>query len=265
MEHSNTGSMIAILLLDAAPKLSAEAIAKQLRSLRPDAAEKIEVSSSGESFLVTMGADVLTVMFVSQPVPAGALDRALDGMITWPEAKDAVTQHRHHVIVGSLQNKPEKLARISAATSVTSVCCAIIGLTDCLGVYWAASETLSEPKHVVAETALVLDGPRAPDFWTRLYLFRGDPIGGIIPVGCVTLGLAAISGREIEFEPVLLHPTVVAQRVLGAAHLLLFGTKEIKDGDTIGVSASERIRARHAAKGKRAATPVVSLQHEING
>lgn len=259
-----TKPLIAILLLRAPPKLSADAIAAALGARDPNSRDKIEVTAAGGSFLVTLGPEVLTVMVMDAPVPPGTLDKACDGNLVWPEARTALAPHRQHIIVGSLHKRTEKAARISEAARLSAVCATLADLTDCLGVYWPASETVVPPQHFLTEAAQLKGGGRAPDFWTRLYLFRGPSKGAETPVGCVTLGLNELVGREIEFEPAVLPPAVVAQRVLGAAHLLLFGTKEIKDGDSIGVSASERIRVRYAGKGTTTPKPVVGLRYEFN-
>lgn len=258
-------SMIAILLLKSEPTFSAEQLSARLRGLYAKHPGKLDVTARDGAMLISRGADVLTVMMMNCPVPAGTLDRAYDANMTWPQAKGTLAGHTHHIVVGCLQNSPDKSARISSATSLTLACAALAELTDCLGIYWTASETVCETRNFMAEASQTLDGRRAPHFWTRLYLFRGESRGDQFPVGCVTCGLHALVGREIEFEPAMLPPADVAQRVLGAAHLLLFSAKEIKDGDTIGISAAERIRVTHAGNGKRAATPVFDLKHEING
>lgn len=257
--------MIAILLLKSKLTLSAEQFCERLRVWDAKRPSKVDVTARDGAMLITCGRDALTAMVMDCPVPAGTLDRAYDGNMTWPQAQGTLAGHTHHIVVGCLRDSVDKSERISNATSLTLVCAALAELTNCLGVYWTASETVCETRNFIAEASQTLDGRRAPHFWTRLYLFRGEARGDRFPVGCVTRGLHELVGREIEFEPAMLAPADVAQRVLGAAHLLLFGPKEIKDGDTIGISSSERILVRHADKGQRVASEIVRLEYGVNG
>ncbi len=55
----------------------------------------------------------------------------------------------------------------------------------------------------------------------------------------------ANSGREIEFEPVALPPETVYDRVCGVVSYLLTQGMVLKDGDTVGISAREKIRVRY--------------------
>ena len=51
--------------------------------------------------------------------------------------------------------------------------------------------------------------------------------------------------REIEFEPVTLPPETVYDRVYGVVSYLLTQGMLMKDSDTVGISAREKIRVRY--------------------
>lgn len=76
----------------------------------------------------------------------------------------------------------------------------------------------------------------------------------------LTTGLAPFIGREIEFMPSTLPPATIAQRVISTAQYLITNGLVLKDGDTLGVTETEKIRVRFAERGQRPAVPVVQLQ-----
>jgi len=51
----------------------------------------------------------------------------------------------------------------------------------------------------------------------------------------------------------------VAQRVLGLCQYLIANGPVIEDGATVGLTAEEKIRARHLPQGRRAGVPILEL------
>ena len=86
---------------------------------------------------------------------------------------------------------------------------------------------------------------------------KGEPT-----LAAVTKGLQAFVGREIEFQPSTLPPVTIADRVIGTSLYLLSRGPVLQDGNTLGVSAQERIRVVFAKQGRRAGVPVAKLTLE---
>ena len=76
-------------------------------------------------------------------------------------------------------------------------------------------------------------------------------------IGAVTLGLSQFVGREIEFEGKGLDVTTVLDRVMGLAVYLIERGALIADGDTVGVSETERMEVKYAASRRLAGIPVL--------
>ncbi len=76
------------------------------------------------------------------------------------------------------------------------------------------------------------------------------------------MGLQPFVGREIEFWPQPLPVATIAERVIGTIQYLLNKGPVLDDGDTLGVSDSERIRVRHQPRGQRLDVPVLVLSVE---
>lgn len=255
-----TDAILAVLLLLSPVQTDSDQLAAELRKLAPAKTEGLSVTANDGTMLITLGQVTLTVMNFDVPLPPGVLDRGIEGNLVWPEAKSGVGNHRSHIVVGSLSRGTDKSSRIAIATSISIVAAALAKVSNAVAVHWPSSETLMPRDMFVTETAEMLAGRRPAAYWTRLYFFRGETsIGGQVPVGATTLGLAALVDREIEFEPASLPPAMIAERVLGTVHLLLFGEKEIRDGDTIGINVNEKITVRTMPKGTTTPNPVYQL------
>jgi hypothetical protein len=260
-----------MLLLEQPAKLDREGIVAAIRRKYPDLSEKLEGNigtppSGGGGLMLTMGSNPIVVMPIGAPLPVGTLDQATTGNVLWPDAARVLSRHHAHVIVASLQKPPHEIAdRVTTAANVTRVCAAIASITSSLGIYWTTSETAFEIKRFQATTAPMSGGKRPIDVWVRLHLFKGNPNGKAIPIGCATMGLSSFVGREIEFEPSLLPPGIVAQRVQGTIAYLLEQGPVLKHGDTLGVSETERIRVEYADQGRHVNTPIYRLLYEPVG
>ncbi|WIW44632.1 DUF4261 domain-containing protein [Bradyrhizobium sp. 62B] len=64
-------------------------------------------------------------------------------------------------------------------------------------------------------------------------------------IGAVTIGLSAFVDREIEFVTAKLTLSGLFDKVAGLSAYLIEHGSVVKDGDTIGASASERIQVRY--------------------
>jgi hypothetical protein len=261
---------VAMLALERPAKLKPEAVVAELRAQRPDFPGEITItagaSGAGGGVLLTLGSEPVSIMSLDASLPPGTLDRATADNLFWPDSGRIMARHRAHVIVASLRELTDLASRLAAAESVTRVCAAIAKLTSCIGIYWVPSESAIEPGKFQAEAARMGKDNWPISIWVRLHPFKGlDSKDGAVTIGCATMGLSIFVGREIEFEPALRPLGVVAQRVQGTIFYLLAGGRPLKDGDTLGAEATERIRIALADKGRRIDLPIFRLIHEREG
>lgn len=83
--------------------------------------------------------------------------------------------------------------------------------------------------------------------------------------GLATYGLAPFLGRELEFEPGGLEQQTLFTRAGQIASYLLDHGDVLKDGETLGISESERIRIRHLSQGRQPGIPVFHFTLERSG
>lgn len=188
--------------------------------------------------LIRCGNELVAVMSMPAPIPddQGLWARAAT---TWPESKAVAARHRGHMIVSMLGKSEQPLV---AARITTAVIGALIAtMPECCGVVWAGR--VARPADLWCEMSRDSFAPY-PDYpfrlWVDILPFRTGA-----KIAAVTMGLSAFVGREIEFVTGKLTLSALFDKVVGLAVYLIEHGSVVKDGDTIGASASERIQVRH--------------------
>ncbi|MHC4046537.1 DUF4261 domain-containing protein [Bradyrhizobium sp. 23AC] len=235
--------LLAFVLLDHPVTPDMSAVAEVLHARHPELATETmddgrAPQARANSPLIRCGNELVAVMSMPPPIPddQGPWARAAT---TWPESKAVAARHRGHMIVSMLGKSEQPLV---AARITTAVIGALIAtMPECCGVVWAG--------RVARPADLWLEMSRDsfasfPDYpfrlWVDILPFRSGA-----KIGAVTMGLSAFVGREIEFVTGKLTLSALFDKVAGLAVYLIEHGSVVKDGDTIGASASERIQVRH--------------------
>jgi hypothetical protein len=218
------------------------------------AATAIESREDTLSFRI---ADVDVVIGVMPaPVPWSDLEGPCATSILWPNAAATLKAHRAHFIVTVRGELPP----VGLATWLTRVTAAVLMSTPAaLGVFWT-------------NAALLIPGALFRDFATDI-LPHGPPLTIWVDfrVGWVdasktrsvgfTQGLGELGLMELETEAATESPTELRQRFEAIAGYLLTNGPVIKDGDTLGESAAERILVRYGPSGYGSPGTVMHLVH----
>jgi hypothetical protein len=218
----------------------------------------------GEAMLVTIEGKPYTVISVEQPLPRDAWHSAVELDRVWPEASEAMAQQRAHLIVASLTAPASHGDAMEMAAAISMITAAIVSLSDALAVIWSNGDVISEARTFQMQ-ALGLANRQLPiDRWIGFTWLDGPPTDkGERTLACLTTGLRPFVGRELEFLPAPLPPVTIAQRLIGTCQYLIANGLVLGDGETLGISQSERIRVRHAAQGQRPGVPVLKLSVEM--
>jgi len=144
--------------------------------------------------------------------------------------------HKAHLIC----NVSGPIEKKMAAYQLTKVVAATCLLTPALGVYWGAAGLMHDPEPFVGmATEMTRDG-------LPLYLWLQFIVGRSQDgVGVRTIGMASLGFMEIEVVDSALPAKEVGGFVFNIAHFLLDHGPVLKDGDTIGLSAEQKILVRH--------------------
>ena len=206
---------------------------------------------AGAALVVEIGKTIVTVMYMDQPMLPGALDEAVAKDRMMPNAAEVVAGHKAHYTISHLEPNEQFADARQAAIAMTRVCAALCQLTPVLCVHWAAAQTIA-PAANVREAASVLSEGEWPLFmWSNFLPYAGkDDASGQRRVGMLTQGLAPFVGREIEFAPAPMPPEQVFDRVINLSSYLMARGAVLGEGNTVGVSESERIRVHYGEVGQ---------------
>lgn len=238
-----SNSLLSLVLLNNPVTPDMSAVAKVIHARHPELAPEAmddgrAQQAQANSPLIRCGKELVAVMSMPAPVPddQGLWARAAT---TWPESKAVAARHRGHLIVSMLGKGEQPLV---AARVTTAVIGALIAtMPECCGVVWAGR--VARPVDLWLETSRDSFAPY-PGYpfglWVDIL-----PFGSGAKIGAVTMGLSAFVGREIEFVTGKLTLPALFDKVAGLSMYLIEHGSVVKDGDTIGASASERIQVRY--------------------
>lgn len=217
----------------------------------------------GDGFALRFdGGPLVSVIIANRPLPQVAYVRAVQLNRTWPHAAAAIGRHRAHIIVGLTAEPTDHLEALNGAAYVTMATAAIAALTPALAVVWSTGDAVSEAAQFQHAAGMLAQKQISPEAWVGFEWLDGPRTPqGERTLAVVTTGLRAFIGREIEWLPSPLPPLTIAQRMIGLLQYLIVSGPVIADGDTLGISEAERIRARHSARG-HGGGPVIQLSVE---
>lgn len=167
-----------------------------------------------------------------------------------------------HVMVGCAfahDGHRETLRASMAVLKVASV------LSECPGVHavlWTPAFSLTTAGVFRAELAGASEHHAPIGVLTRIGQFQAGTEGGKPLLGVWAEGLALFVERDIEFVPKPLPAYQMFNALASAANWLLLKGPVFEDGDTCGISATERIRVRHRDRGIVIQTPVLLMDIE---
>lgn len=261
-------NFMAMVALAQPGPITAAALIAEIRRAFPGYREEMKKATDGtdsghDSVLIMMGKDVLTVIPVDRPMPPDAMDFAAGRTLFWPKAKEELARHQGHVIVAKMLSSLGNKGGLEQARDVSMACAAISAIVPAIGVYWSAAEMVW-PASVFREATEELMKGRVPiEAWLHLGFMRVRGDNRADAIACITTGLQPFIGREIEVMPTTLQPAQVAERLYGLGRYLIDKGQILKDGETVGISQTEKFRVALAPRGQRPDIPVIQLTLEV--
>jgi hypothetical protein len=223
----------------------------------PQFSKESQEAESDSCILISDGLRI-AVMFMATPLPRNSWEWPVKLARQWPEAQSAMERGKGHVVIGAVQAVEGHEAVLKLARAVTIVSEAIARFLKLDAVLFTSADRLSDHEGLLAGAREVAAGDVAVDLWTTLQFRPGTRDGEI---GVLSYGLTPFVGREVELAPVIMPFEAVAERMWGLCGYLLENGPVIKNGDTLGLSESERIRATWLDQGLRG-DPVIGLVME---
>ena len=241
---------IIMLLLPAARPIDEARLIDALKAAYPESFGDVAGTGKGQQdgpLVLTAHNLMLTVMPLPFPIPAADLEWPvqLASNQGWPTVPDVVKAHQAHVVVSAMVRTPYDDV---AAYQVNKMAHALLAqladvLADALdatALYFGQAGMLQKPADHKALAAKAFEPLPPVELYVKFHGRRTE--SGAIQLG--TTGLSTLVGREVQTEPSTIDPRVLIEKLGGVVAYLIANGPVVKDGDTLGVSPTEKIRAR---------------------
>jgi hypothetical protein len=237
---TDTPIAIAMIMLRDPTSLAAEDIQETLAEFWPDVKtvedeSGDESASTGKVLALSDETANLIAMEMPVPIPWSELEGPCAASLYWPDAAAEVKQHTTHWIVtvaGDLEPVPLSTRLTQAVAAILENC------PTAIGVYWG-NATLVIPKEMFLDFANdVLPQTVPMHIWVD---FRVGKTGEKTSTGFTT-GMKALGHMELETVDSPEPPGELHSRMMSLAAYVVENGPVIRDGDTIGEDADERIR-----------------------
>jgi hypothetical protein len=235
--------VISMIAFSEQPNLSAADIQSDFAAKWKDLPISVETAANADesdntlAFQVGSAQVLLGIMPV--PIPWSSLEGPCATSILWPKAAEHLKPHKAHVVVTVVaESNP-----IQLYTLLTQVTASVMAASSgALGVYWGAA-TLVIPKNIFLDFAVEVL-PKGPPLyiWVDFRVGRENDNSS----GGFTTGMTALGHMELEAQNAPEKPAQLQERMLALAGYVLEKGPVIRDGDTVGENANERIRVVYA-------------------
>ncbi len=176
------------------------------------------------------------IALMRAPIPAGDLDAASKVSIAWPEAPERLKGHTAHLIC-TVSGPVEKKV---AAYLLTKVAAAVCMEAPALGVYWGAATLVHDPVAFASQAKEMSTDVLPLYLWIRFAVAR--------EAGRTTMrteGMRSLGFMEMEIVGSSRTPEEVVGFAFNICHYLLDNGPVLGDGETIGLSADEKVPVQH--------------------
>ena len=212
----------------------------------------IEVQRKGNTVSFHLGEDKVVITAMKTPIPWSDLKGPCSAAWYWPEAaRELRSNEAHYLVVVA----PGTADRKAAAIKLTKVVAALVESSPAAGVLWGGSGTVHAPKPF-AQTAAEISADRLPvEIWVGFGLIpEGDETHSVFTSGLEDFGM-----QEIEIHSSQRDPQFLYERLFDIVHYVLRKDVVLHDGETIGISDTERISIQESQSLCDGVTSVLQL------
>jgi hypothetical protein len=191
--------------------------------------------------MFTLGDDLVAVAPMPAPYPWSDLEGPCATSWMWPKATPATTMRRHrsHVIVTLLNGSSDPIKRRHLLTQILKLAADLPGV---IGIFWPEATVVHFPPLFI-KMASSTENPQVSMLclWADFRVVRNPDQS----FGLFTTGLKPLGHLELEIPSISMQPAELRQWAMNIVTYLMDPKTNVKNGDTIGISAQQQLRVRH--------------------
>lgn len=224
-----------MIALNQGAKVSWNKLSDDLRKTWPHLPTPEDVKKEENTLAFDVGPLSVALGMMPRPIPRDSWAESHHRTYIWPTAAEELESHRTHLIATVIGDAPP-LEQAKLLTMVTASLVHTCGAPS--GVLWGEAGLWVSPQ-VFRELAVELLPDRLPLLvWLAIHIGKNEngTISGF------TRGMQALDLMDFVTENSTDQPNDLMERFYGLAEYLIENGAVVKNGDTIGESASERIQ-----------------------
>jgi hypothetical protein len=206
---------------------------------KPGAASKQQWEGTNLVFKFRDG--MIAVALMPGPIPWDDLEGPCATSWWWPEATQRMRGHKYHFLVTVMGGTIPPVERRVILTRIVS---AVIRHTDAVGVLWAEGTLVHEPSTFLEQAEGISETQIPGPLWIDVRVEKNDDADDTLR--CFTTGLAPLGHMEIEVPRATLKPQELLEFVGDTACYIVNTNTPIADNETLGRTATEKFKVRHA-------------------
>lgn len=231
--------LLAMVALNAPAMAPTAALVDSLKAIPAIALDMASVESKNGNLAFDLGKNHAAIALMPAPIPWPDLEGPCATAWWWPEATEKMRNHNSHIIVALAGDTGNLVERNITLTHLTA---AVASHTDAVGIYWCNGTLVHDPQAFIEQAQEISPDDLPLPFWIDFRVERNDDGSYRL----FTTGMKAFNKLEIEIPHSQKEPTDVLNFACCIAEYIITKNPTIRDGHTIGRSATEKIPVTHA-------------------
>jgi hypothetical protein len=214
------------------------------------------IEEKENNILFEVNGELGFISLMPAPIPWGDLEGPCLTAWHWENAEEIMKSHKYHYLI-SLMPKNEEVTNIERALIITRIIASVLEATDSVGVLWAPGTIINSKEQFIttAKDASVEELPI--NLWIEFRIEKNENNSFNI----ITTGMNSLGHKELEIVNSKREITELLGFVYNICNYLLENGPVIKDGDTVGMDADQKINAYYKKSVWSRENEVIQIQY----